>query len=165
MGAPTNLSDPGAGEMSSAAQLHGKSIMKLNQLTRWYILTGLLYVTIGLVLYALRTVTSVRLTSFDIPVLYGAILTFIGGFGIKFLPSTLGGNPHVYSLRMALWSYWLIVSGSLIWFLWFGLIRWSESISLQTPWGQVLFLPGPLLMLVGALLTMANLWKTMKSRV
>lgn len=162
MGSPTNLSDRGSGEMTAAARMHGEGLARLNTLTRWYILTAVVVLTVLPLLYL-----GSRILPEYTPVagLYalvtgGALLLGIGGFGIKFLPSSLGGNPHVYSLSMALWSYWFIVFG-VVGSIGSVFIRHIVSPSiLQIYSGGVASV-----YFAGSGLLLYNLWKTMQNRV
>ncbi len=166
MGAPTNLSDQGAGEMSAAARTHGEPIMRLNQLTRWYIMTSLFLVLMYLLSEILDPLFNISGIDLFVPLSFGAFLMFLGGIGIKFLPGSLGGNPHVYSLNLALWSYWLLVSGTLIWSFSNVLLKWVDRTGSGGFFASNLVISlGPSLMLLGTLLLLVNLWKTMQSRV
>lgn len=171
MGAPTNLSDRGAGEMSATAQMHAEPVMRLNQLTRWYVLSAfgaLALYTLSFLVARLVGTTSILFAS--VSFLVGGVLLFFGGFSIKFLPSSLGGNPHVYSLGMALWSYWFLVGGTVVWFLTNALWYWAEfeptfELPVQESWWLLGSSLGPLLVLIGTMLLMVNVYKTMERRV
>lgn len=171
MGAPTNLSDRGAGEMSATAQMHAEPVMRLNQLTRWYVLSAFaLFALYLLDQLIVRGVTGAPALYSGNVLLAGGVILFFGGFSIKFLPSSLGGNPHVYSLGMALWSYWFLVGGTVVWFLTNALWYWTSAaavagIPVDTLWVRLASVTGPLLVLIGTLLLLLNVRKTMESRV
>jgi hypothetical protein len=173
MGAPTNLSDQGAGELSAAARTHGEPIMRLNQLTRYFLLTGLGFLTAGLFSYVTSILFSATVfLRFQPPFLYAGILLLFAGFGFKFLPSSLGGNPHVYSLNLALSSYWLITVGAIVWVVLLSFFEWSSIVSdpltgpgWSSPWLTLSIALGPILQCLGAVLITYNCWKTMQNRV
>lgn len=162
MGSPTNLSDRGAGEMSAAAKMHGEPLAKLNVLTRWYLLTGLFFLAVFPLLYLVnRFFPEAGLDPINYFVLIaGSQLMLTGGFGIKFLPSSLGGNPHVYNLSMALWSYWFIVVGV-------GGYLLQPAVESLVPLllHEVYLTLVTVVFFVGTVLLLYNLWKTMQSRV
>lgn len=172
---PKNEGALGAGdsEMTATARLHGEPLMKLNNLTRWFITTSL--VVLGLVpaqvlLYFSGAwgsigvqVTPPALAYVILTLLTGGTLLFAGGMGIKFLPSSMGGNPHVYSLTMALWSYWLILAGVIV-----GLVFpfVDELVGGQAPfYSRMAGALYGLTTLAGAGLLLFNLSKTMEKRV
>lgn len=170
MGAPTNLSDRGAGEMSATAQMHAEPVMRLNQLTRWYVLTAFLYLGLHVLSQLTQPLGFPSLLYAGNVFLPAGILLFFGGFSIKFLPSSLGGNPHVYSLGMALWSYWFVVVGTVAWFLMDALWYWvkidpANELPVSSLWVRLGLSLGPLLVLFGTILLILNVHKTMESRV
>lgn len=162
MGSPTNLSDRGSGEMSAAARMHGEGLARLNALTRWYILTGVVILTLLPLFYLLDRFLPAFTPDAGIYslVLGGAVLLGTGGIGIKFLPSSLGGNPHVYSLSMALWSYWFILIGVIGSFGSVFLNRFVSRVTVQLYSGGLAFV-----YFAGSGLLLYNLWKTMQNRV
>ncbi|MFB6355824.1 MAG: hypothetical protein ABEJ65_04845 [bacterium] len=104
--------------MSAAANVHGRPLMQLNNLARWYIRVGLGFLlSIGLI-HVLRVFgpldSDLPVGSFSSPLMTGTLILFMGAIGMKFLPSSLGSSPHIYSLSMALWCFWLVVTGTVI---------------------------------------------------
>jgi hypothetical protein len=169
---PKNEGALGAGdqEMTAAARMHGEPLIKLNRLTRFYVLSAfvclvlipisILSSTFDLLPVAVTTLDAVYLVA---NLLTASLLLFAGGIGIKFLPSSMGGNPHVYSLNMALWSYWFITLGVI-----FGLLFPLTDDLLTTNitlWTQVVGGIYGLTTLVGAMLLLFNLSKTMEKRI
>lgn len=161
MGSPTNLSDRGAGEMSAAAKMHGRPLAQLNTLTRWYLLSGFgLLTLLPLLVLESRFWGLLAGSRSLLLVLAGAQLLLAGGYGIKFTPSSLGGNPHVYSLRMALWSYWMTTLGVLGYVL-AGALAGRVPPVVHDP----LAIGSLLSFFAGGGLLLYNLWRTMQSRV
>lgn len=166
MGAPSNLSDRGAGEMSAAAQMHAGPAMKLNQLTRYYLMTSFFFLLSAFGLYSLSP--AMGWTGAQTPqiyLIYGSLVLFLGAICMKFLPSSLGGNPHVYSLKLSLYSYWAILAGTVIWFLVGGLERWSDLLSNSNLFVTSARVLGPLGLFIGVSLLSFNIWKSMEQRV
>ncbi|MFB6345820.1 MAG: hypothetical protein ABEK50_08630 [bacterium] len=162
MGSPTNLSDRGAGEMAAASKMHGEPLAQLNALTRWYIISGFVLLSL-LPLLMLGAELSQALTPDVVTytgILAGAVVLFLGGIGIKFLPSSLGGNPHVYNLRMALWSYWFLLAGT----AGYGLTFLVQMI-LSGLFFDIYFSLVSFSFFAGTGLLLYNLWKTMQHRV
>jgi hypothetical protein len=169
---PKNEGALGAGdqEMSAAARMHGEPLMKLNRLTRFYVTSAfvallLIPVAITLNVYQLLPIpVSTPDTVYVVAnLLTAGLLLFAGGISIKFLPSSMGGNPHVYSLSMALWSYWFIVVGALLGVV-FPLMDQVVSAEIL-PWTRLTGGAYALLTLIGAGLLLYNLSKTMEQRV
>ncbi len=165
MGAPTNLSDQGAGEMNAAARMHAEPVMHVNQLTRWYILTAIVLSVLALLRPMIEIFTILTSASTFNGFLMGAFLMFFGGIGIKFLPSSLGGNPHVYSIGFALATYWLILGGSVVHLLSLFLIKWGRIIEPGNFFAQLVGSISPGLMILGTVLMGLNFWNTMRNRV
>lgn len=162
MGSPQNLQDRGAGEMNAAAKMHGEPLAQLNTLTRWYLLTGLAFLTLLPVLLVFNRLAPGLATGTHsyLVLLGGAQLMLTGGFGIKFLPSSLGGNPHVYNLDMALWSYWFLVGGVL------GYLLLDLLVFLMPGTVSITLILAALgIFFAGCCLLLYNLHKTMRSRV
>lgn len=159
MSNPTNLSDRGAGELHSAARLYGEPLMKANGLTRWFIRTALLFLAVTGGVTAMHELTNLvsQLETVLGGLLVGANLMFIGGIGIRFLPSSLGGSPNVYSLNLALWSYWLILVGTLTW-------GFGGMISVTT-YNKYLVASGGMILMLGSVVLLVNLWKSMERSV
>lgn len=175
---PKNEGSLGAGdrEMSSAARLHGEPLMRLNKLVRWYIRFGfLLFVLIPFVVVfdAFLPVFSPAL-GFSFHPIYSSQIIFLflhagvvlsaGGLAIKFLPSSMGGNPHVYSLSLSLWSFWLLIGATIAGIL--GIVAqfipfaWSNrAIALSTIALQSMVL------LIATVLLFYNISKTLESRI
>lgn len=166
MGAPTNLSDQGAGEMSATAKMHAEPAMRLNQLTRYYIMTGLVFLMASLAVRFTEIIFTLRGMTGDFePLLLVAIISLFAGLAIKFLPSSLGGNPHLYSLTMALYSYWFIVIGGSLWFLSVFLYNWLFANEGSSILMMIIQSMGPASLLIGVFLLTINLRKTMKNRI
>lgn len=169
---PKNEGALGAGdqEMTAAARMHGEPLVKLNRLTRFYVISA--FVTLSLipatVLIGVFNVLPLGITALDTVYLGANLLTasmlfFAGGMGIKFLPSSMGGNPHVYSLNMALWSYWFILFGTVL-----GILFPLTDNFLPGNAGFWTRVTGGLYglsTLAGAMLLLVNLSKTMEKRV
>jgi hypothetical protein len=169
---PKNEGALGAGdqEMSAAARMHGEPLMKLNRLTRFYVTSAfvallLIPVAITLNVYQLLPIpVSTPDTVYVVAnLLTAGLLLFAGGISIKFLPSSMGGNPHVYSLSMALWSYWFILVGALLGVV-FPLMDQVVSTEIL-PWTRLTGGAYALSTLIGAGLLLYNLSKTMEQRV
>lgn len=163
MGAPTNLSDRAGGELQSAARMHGMPLMRLNSLTRWYLRCALLHALAAALTPVLSIwVGAATATPLGFVFLLVSQFLFLGGFGIKFLPSSLGGNPHVWSLRLALWSFWLLLAGSLVTAAGY-LVSFAPG---GLPVGPGWFLgSGSGLLALGGVTLLWNLWQTMRNRV
>lgn len=169
---PKNEGALGAGdqEMTTAARMHGEPLLKLNRLTRSYVISA--FVTLVLIPFSVMIghfgLVSVTVSTLDHVFLVANLLTasllfFAGGMGIKFLPSSMGGNPHVYSLSMALWAYWFIVIGT-VFGIFFPLTDNVVS-SNAVFWSRITGAVYGLTTLVGAMLLLVNLSKTMEKRV
>lgn len=165
MGAPTNLSDQGAGEMNAAARMHAEPVMKVNQLTRWYVMTAIALALLALLRPILEIFVLIPSSGRFAGFILGAFLMFLGGIGIKFLPSSLGGNPHVYSIGLALSTYWLILAGGIVHLLSLCLVEWSNVLDTSTLVAQIVGSVGPGLMALGTGIMGFNFWNTMKNRV
>lgn len=157
--------------MSATAQMHAEPVMRLNQLTRWYVLTAFAFLAgYALNQFVVRVLTGAPALYSGSVLLAGGVGLFFGGFSIKFLPSSLGGNPHVYSLGMALWSYWFLTAGTVVWFLTNAVWYWTDWIGGEglppgILWANLLSAVGPLVVLIGIVLLILNVQKTMESRV
>lgn len=159
-------------EMGAAARMHGEPLMRLNRLVRWYITAGLVVFTILPILPLFNVLAPTFRFSFgsilSIPTtlltLHSATILLVGGMAIKFLPSSVGGNPHVYSLPLSLWSFWLLITGTLVGLV--GVISplfTDPYISTTIELYAIIFQSVCLLVSCGLLLF--NLSKTMESRV
>jgi len=175
---PKNEGSLGAGdrEMSSAARLHGEPLMRLNRLVRWYIRCGLLlFILVPLVVvfdaflpvfgssfgFAFDPVFSSQII---ILILHAGIVLLAGGMATKFLPSSMGGNPQVYSLSMSLWTFWLLIGatiggivGIMAQLIPFALANRAIALSTIAFQSSVL--------LIGCLVLFYNLSRTLESRV
>lgn len=112
---PSPRSDEASAELSAAARHLGKPLLRLNNLTRWYVRTALVFLLLPAVMPAVELAGETVSPGTALPWLSGGILLFAGGLSLKFLPSSLGANPEVHSPRLALVSYWLVVLGTLVW--------------------------------------------------
>lgn len=158
--------------MDAAARLHGRPLAQLNQLTRWYVraallcLIGVAVIWVGLPLIDVASSSpgNVSVGDVSLPLLCGGLYYFLGAVGIKFFPSSLGSNPHVYSLKLALWSFWLVgvgIVGALgVMFV----MSWSDPAAVG-PIPRVGFSLSGGLFGLGCILLLLNLWKTMQERV
>lgn len=152
---PSPRSDEASAELTAAARLKGEPILRLNQLTRWYVRTALSLLVLP-ALIPLLQLGGIPVYARDaVPVLTGGLLLFTGGLSLKFLPSSLGGNPHVHSPRLALWCYWMLLGGTLLWS-----VRVVSSAVARTAAAG-----GALLVLVAGIGTLYNVWKSIGDRV
>jgi hypothetical protein len=165
MGAPTNLSDQGAGEMNAAARMHAEPVMQVNQLTRWYVMTAVALAGGALVMPVLEVLAVLPSSDIFDALMMASFLMFFGGIGIKFLPSSLGGNPHVYSIGLALTTYWLVLGGIVVDLSAVVGIEWSNLIDTSTLLARTIRGTGPALMALGTAIMGYNFWQTMRNRV
>lgn len=170
MSGPKQQSGSRAGEMQTAAKMHGTPLLKMNNLSRWYLRSGFVLI-LGLLLHSLSRTLGLSLTANDIMVfdlwihiMASAFLMVSGGIGIKFFPSSLGGAPHVHSSRMSLWSYWLILVGIFLKLFVFLVSVMYVSDFLILIQDVISFL-GSVLLFIGATFLTYNLWRTMENRV
>lgn len=175
---PKNEGSLGAGdrEMSSAARLHGEPLMRLNKLVRWYIRFGFLMLVLVPFVIAFDAFLPVFSPALGFPfhpiyasqviflLLHAAVILIGGGLSIKILPSSMGGNPHIYSLSLSLWSFWLLIGSTIAGIL--GIVAqlipfaWSNrAIALSTIALQSLVL------LIASGLLFYNISKTLEPRV
>lgn len=152
---PSPRSDEASSELTAAARLKGEPILRLNQLTRWYVRTALILMVFPALIPLLQLGGMSLSARAAVPALTGGVLMFAGGLSLKFLPSSLGGNPAVHSPRLALWCYWLLVGGTVLWSV--------RVVSL--PLARPAAAGGGLLVLIGGIGTLYNIWKSIGDRV
>lgn len=134
--------------------------MKLNNLTRWFVRTTFLMLILASGLPVLSMLWSVSILRGMVSLLLGAQFMFLTGLSLKFLPSSLGANPRVYSLSLAVWTYWLILGGSVAWGV--GEILTTPSFSYELQW---LITIGSLTVVAGGVCALVNVWKSTRRRV
>ncbi len=171
-GSPGGKRKPGTNaEMEVASRLHGRPLQRLNKLARWHVrasLIGSMLATVLLLVLVYRfgrgnpVAGSVELTLGYLLLLLimVSLLLFVAGMGAKFLPSSFGGRTHLHSLRVLLWTFWLLVLAPGVAFV-------SLVFLLLLPpgfQGTVLLFQGLAggLLLVGTGLMSWNFWKTME---
>lgn len=170
MSGPRQQSGSSAGGMETAARVHGGPILRMNNLSRWYLRTGLillLFVTVVPLLEALTNAfltTRITYSNTRLPALIGSVFLVTGGIGIKFFPSSFGGSPHLYSQKLALWSYWLILGGVSAQIIAATFFPIFFQLSLQSIY-YVVHHGGHGLVFIGGGLLLYNLWHTMQNRV
>lgn len=149
---PSPRSDEASTELSAAARLRGKPLLRLNQLTRWYVRTALVFLLLPAAIPLVHLGGLLVPGKAAVPWLMGGTLLFAGGLSLKFLPSSLGANPQVHSSRLALWSYWFVVVGTPVW-----------GVGTLLPAGGGLAVPmlrsgGALSVLTGGVCLLYNVW-------
>jgi len=156
---PSPRSDEASSELAAAARLHGEPLSRLNNLVRWYVRTSILFLVGGASLPILRLAAGGVSPAAIVPFLLGGVLMFVGGLSLKFLPSSLGANPRVHSLRLALYSYWLMAFGVLFWAAAF---LPAAAVFVPSRWIRA---AGSLSLVVGGGLLLYNVGHSMRRRV
>lgn len=155
---PSPRSDEASTELSAASRLLGEPLMRLNNLTRWYVRTALVFLLLPAVIPVVDLAGMPVSTDFALPWLTGGTLLFAGGLSLKFLPSSLGANPEVHSPGLALGSYWLVVLGTLVW-------EAGTFLTVEEGLGGTVSPGGALGVLAGGVSLLYNVWRSIGERL